>query len=124
MEREREVNVSPSEDRGYATVLACCALAAMVVVTALLMHVGSAVSVRHRAQSAADLAAVAAATGLDQGTESACARARILAERMRAELVSCSVYDWDVVITVSAPVLLSAFGARDARAVARAGPSE
>ncbi|MFC0450796.1 Rv3654c family TadE-like protein [Rhodococcus jostii] len=113
-----------SDDRGSATVLACCALAALVVVTAMLVHVGSAVSVRHRAQSAADLAALAAAVGLDRGTAAACTAAQEVAGRMRTELASCEVDDWDVEVTVTAPVLLSPLGVRDARAVARAGPAE
>ncbi|TQC47964.1 pilus assembly protein TadE [Rhodococcus sp. WS4] len=113
-----------TDDRGAATVLACCALAALVVVTAMLVHVGSAVSVRHRAQSAADLAALAGAVGLDRGTAAACAAAQEVAGRMRTELVSCEVDDLDVEVTVTAPVLLSSLGVRDARAVARAGPAE
>ncbi|MGW5152283.1 Rv3654c family TadE-like protein [Rhodococcus koreensis] len=113
-----------SDDRGAATVLACCALGALVVVTAMLVHVGSAVAVRHRAQSAADLAALAAAVGLDRGTDAACGAAREVAGRMRTEVVSCEVDDWDVEVAVTAPVLVSVPGVRDARAVARAGPAE
>jgi secretion/DNA translocation related TadE-like protein len=113
-----------SDDRGAATVLACCALAALVVVTAMLVHIGSAVSVRHRAQSAADLAALAAAVGLDRGTAAACAAAQEVAGRMHTRLVSCTVENWDVEVTVTAPVLPSSLGVRDARAVARAGPAE
>lgn len=113
-----------SDDRGAATVLACCALAALVVVTAMLVHVSSAVAVRHRAQSAADLAALAAAVGLDRGTDAACDAAREVAGRMRTEVVSCEVDDWDVEVAVTAPVILSVPGVRDARAVARAGPAE
>jgi len=113
-----------TDDRGSVTVTACCALAALMVVTAMLVHVGSAVSVRHRAQSAADLAALAAAVGLDRGTEAACAAAREVAGRMRTEVVSCEIDDWDVEVAVTAPVLLSSLGVRDARAVARAGPAE
>ncbi|MFC9838937.1 Rv3654c family TadE-like protein [Rhodococcus sp. NPDC127530] len=113
-----------TEERGSVTVTACCALAALVVVTAMLVHVGSAVSVRHRAQSAADLAALAAAVALDRGTEAGCAAAREVAGRMRTEVVSCEVDDWDVEVVVTAPVILSSLGVRDARAVARAGPAE
>ncbi|AOW95102.1 pilus assembly protein TadE [Rhodococcus sp. WMMA185] len=111
-------------DRGSATVLACFGLAALVVVTVMLMHVGSAVSVRHRAQSAADLAALSAAVGLDRGTRAACAAADEVIERMRTAMVSCEVDGWDVEVAVAAPVLLSSFGFREAKAVARAGPAE
>ncbi|MDV7242775.1 MULTISPECIES: Rv3654c family TadE-like protein [Rhodococcus] len=112
------------DECGSATVLACFGLAALVVITATLLHLGSAVSVRHRAQSAADLGALAAGVGLARGSESACAVARAVAERMHAEVVDCTVDDWDVVVTVTAPMLLSSLGIRDARAVARAGPAE
>ncbi|MCQ4121689.1 Rv3654c family TadE-like protein [Rhodococcus tibetensis] len=118
------MSAQPGGERGSATVLACFALAALVVITATLLHVGSAVSVRHRAQSAADLAALAAGVGLDRGGESACAAARVVAQRMHVEMIDCKVEAWDVEVTVNAPVLLSSLGIRDARAVARAGPAE
>jgi hypothetical protein len=38
--------------------------------------------------------------------------------------VSCEVDDWDVEVAVTAHVILSVPGVRDARAVARAGPAE
>ncbi len=104
--------------------LACCALAALVAITAMLMQVGTVVSVRHRAQSAADLAALAAAIGLDHGTDAACAAAHEVAERMRTAVMSCEVEGWDVEVAVTVPVPLSSLGVRDARAVARAGPAE
>ncbi|MEV0947382.1 Rv3654c family TadE-like protein [Rhodococcus sp. NPDC049939] len=113
-----------TDDRGAATVLACFALTALVAITAMLMHVGSVVSVRHRAQSAADLAALAAAVGLDRGTGAACDDAHEVAERMRTAMVSCEVDGWDVEVIVSLSVPLSSLGLRDAKAVARAGPAE
>lgn len=99
----------------------------MVVLVALavaLLHVGSAVAARHRAQAAADLAALAVAAALHRGAESSCGAAESIVSRMRAEMASCTVDGWDAVVTVTAPVFLTAVGVRDARAVARAGPAE
>lgn len=111
-------------DDGSATVVGCCAVGVLVVITAALLHIGSAVSARHRAQSAADLSALAAAGSLDGGVEEACTAATELAVRMHSAVESCVVEGWDVVVTVRVPVMLSTLGVRDARAAARAGPSE
>ncbi|QEX09139.1 flp pilus-assembly TadE/G-like family protein [Rhodococcus erythropolis] len=107
------------DDEGVATVLACCVLAAIVMVTGGMLHVGSAVVARHTAQSAADLSALGGAGALDGGEASACAKS---AERMRTVLAECEVQGWDVVVEIRAPVLLSGFGIGDAQAYARAGP--
>jgi hypothetical protein len=50
---------------------------------------GTAITTRHRAITAADLAALAAVGPADQGPDAACVRARSVAERMAAWLVSC-----------------------------------
>lgn len=111
-------------DEGAATLAGCCAVGVVVVITAALLHIGSAVSARHRAQSAADLSALAAAASVDAGVDAACTAATTLAARMHTTVDSCEVDGWDVVVTVSLPVTLSAWGVRDARAAARAGPAE
>ena len=110
------------DDEGVAKVLACCVLAAIVMVTVGMLHVGSAVVARHTAQSAADLSALGGAGALDGGEASACAKSAAIAERMRAVLAECEVQGWDVVVEIRAPVLLSGFGIGDAQAYARAGP--
>jgi len=110
------------DESGGATVFACFALTGLVAVTAVLVQVGGAVAARHRAQGAADLAALAAAQALTGGDESACAAATSLARRMQAEVSECTVDGWDVVVStaVAGPMLVSG----PARAVARAGPVE
>ncbi len=112
------------DDEGVATVLACCVLAAIVMVTGGMLHVGSAVVARHTAQSAADLSALGGAGALDGGDESACEMSAVIAERMRTVLAECEVQGgWDVLVEIRAPVLLSGFGiGGDAQAYARAGP--
>jgi secretion/DNA translocation related TadE-like protein len=111
-------------ERGAATVLGSFAILALLAVVLMLVHVGSVVGARHSAQSAADLAALAAAGALERGNGSACAAADRIAARMRARVRECEVAQWDVVVAVSVPVALGAFGRREARAVARAGPAE
>jgi secretion/DNA translocation related TadE-like protein len=93
-------------------------VAVLLCVTAAGAYVGSAVVARHRAQAAADLAALAAAARMPSGVEAACARAVAVAREMRVNGVHCEADDLDVVVTVRVAVVLA--GA--ARAAARAGP--
>ncbi|KKC02305.1 helicase [Mycobacterium nebraskense] len=91
-------------------------VAVLLCVTGAGAYLGSVVVARHRAQAAADLAALAAAARLPAGAEAACARATAVAREMRTD-ASCAVDDLDVVVTVQVAV----FGGA-ARAAARAGP--
>ena len=120
MNRERSL----AADHGAATVLASFALLGLLAVVLLLVQVGTAVSARHAAQSAADLAALAAAGALDRGTDSACAAAETIAARTRARVSECEVREWDVVVTVTARTALPSFGGKEVRAIARAGPAD
>jgi len=88
------------------------------------VYVGSAVIARHRAQAAADLAAVAAAVHLANGTGAACSQASTLARAMSAAVAQCVVEDLDVVVTVETSLPLQLIGVGPARATARAGPVE
>ncbi len=87
-------------------------------VTGAGAYLGSVVVARHRAQAAADLAALAAAADLPSGARAACARAIAVAREMRVDDSRCEVDDLDVVVTVRVMVVFA--GA--ARAAARAGP--
>jgi secretion/DNA translocation related TadE-like protein len=93
-------------------------VAVLLCATGAGAYVGSAVVARHRAQTAADLAALAAAARLASGAEAACARASAVARAMRVDDVGCRVDDLDVVVTVRVAV---PFGGV-AQAGARAGP--
>jgi secretion/DNA translocation related TadE-like protein len=89
----------------------------MVVLLAFTVggfHIGSAVVARHRAQAAADLAALAAAARVPDGVDAACARATGIAQAMNVAVADCTVDDLDVVITIRAG---------KAQAAARAGPA-
>lgn len=99
-------------------------VAVLVTITAGAVYVGVAVAARHRAQSAADLGALAAAQRLVSGPDAACTWARAVVAAMSAETVSCETADLDIVVVVDIPVYLGRFGMGTARAMARAGPGE
>ncbi|MGA4786955.1 Rv3654c family TadE-like protein [Nocardia sp. AB354] len=107
---------------GGATVTACLALTALLLVTVVIVQFAAVVCARHRAQSAADSAALAAAGALDSGAEAACDRADSVVRHMRMRVRTCSVRDWDVTVTVDGSVTLALLGKRSVVAVARAGP--
>jgi secretion/DNA translocation related TadE-like protein len=92
----------------------------LLAVTIGGLYLGSAVIARHRAQAAADLASLAAAGRLADGTDAACAHASGVARAMQTAVTRCEVDELDVVVTVEAPVALGVWG--PARAAARAGP--
>jgi secretion/DNA translocation related TadE-like protein len=93
----------------------------LLTVTGGVAYLGAAVIARHRAQAAADLAALAAAARVPAGAAAACTQAETVAHAMRAGTAGCVVDALDVVITVE----LSTAGDRwgSARAAARAGPA-
>jgi secretion/DNA translocation related TadE-like protein len=110
------------DERGSASILGCFIMAALIVITATVLHVGSVVVVRHRLQAAADLAALAVASSLDRGATDACVIAQTVAVRMGVGVRSCRIHGWDAVVETHAPVS-PLFGDREASAIARAGPA-
>ncbi|MGZ4564451.1 MAG: Rv3654c family TadE-like protein [Mycobacterium sp.] len=92
-------------------------VAVLLCVTGAGAYLGSVVVARHRAQAAADLAALAAAARLPSGADAACARATAVARAMRTDDASCAVDDLDVVVPGRVAVFAGA-----ASAAARAGP--
>lgn len=111
-----------SDEGGAASITAVAALAVLIAVTAGLAHVGSAVVARHRAQAAADLAALAAATSIATGAESACGQAILVARAMDTSLTDCAVDGLEVVVHVDAVLGLGGWRFGPAHAAARAGP--
>jgi secretion/DNA translocation related TadE-like protein len=105
-----------------ATVAAVGALAGLVVVTAVAVSLGAAVSTRHRLEAAADLAALAAAAHAVNGDDTACGAARRVTEGMSVRLSGCRFAGWDVAVEVSAGTSLPFIAPVTARAEARAGP--
>jgi secretion/DNA translocation related TadE-like protein len=111
-----------SDDRGSATVFAALASLAILFVLMAGVDLGSAALARHRAEAAADLAALAAAGHSIDGADAACGLARGLVERMQATLDHCALDDWDAVVQVRVHRSWSLLTAGDAVGGARAGP--
>ncbi|MDT5013288.1 MAG: hypothetical protein QOH57_4905 [Mycobacterium sp.] len=97
-------------------------IAVLVAITLGAVHVGSAVIARHRAQAAADMAALAGATVMPDGPAAACAKAAAVARAMGVEQASCETDGLDVAVTIDAQLALPAWGLGPAHAIARAGP--
>lgn len=112
------------DDDGYATVAAAGAICAIAAILIAVVYVGAAVVARHRAQSAADLTALAAAIEHVSGTDDPCAAARSVAtaQRPQVAVADCRISGTDVVVGTRIEVRLGPFGIRTAEAIARAGP--
>ncbi|MET0456072.1 MAG: Rv3654c family TadE-like protein [Mycobacterium sp.] len=111
-------------ERGSASIVAAAMLTVLVMMTAVGAAVGSALVARHRAQAAADLAALAAAGSVAAGRQTACDSASSVAEAMKATVAECTLEDLDVVVAVDVPISLGRWGIQVARGAARAGPAE
>ena len=102
--------------------LAAAIIGVLFALTVAGLGCGSAVIARHRAQAAADLAALAGALAVPAGTNSACAQAQSLARAMHAAHVDCVTEDLDVIVTVDMALAFGSWAVGPARAAARAGP--
>jgi secretion/DNA translocation related TadE-like protein len=122
--RRRQWPRSSRAERGSASLVAVAMMAVLIAVTVGGLYLGAAVIARHRAQAAADLASLAAAGRLADGTDAACAQASRVAHAMRTTVTRCVVDELDVVVTVEARVALDRIGTGPARAAARAGPAD
>ncbi|MGW2567628.1 Rv3654c family TadE-like protein [Streptomyces sp. NPDC001537] len=105
-------------DRGSATVWSLGAITVLCVVFGVVLALGQAVVVRHRAAGGADLAALAAADHWADGTAAACARADRVARAQGIRLVRCVI-----VGEVSDVTAASGRGPFAAEVRARAGPA-
>lgn len=100
-------------------------MAALASAAVAFAATAQAVSARHRAQAAADLAALAGAQALIDGLglEQACAEARRVAGAMEADLLECAAAPAAGLRAACAvPVRLVVLGPRQAQASAEAGP--
>jgi secretion/DNA translocation related TadE-like protein len=109
-------------DRGSVTVWAAAFAGLIWFSGSGALLYGGAVTGRHRAETAADLAALAAAVHAPDGPASACAEAASVAAANGGSLRACRVVGDDVEVAVSRPVRLGGLGVRTAVARARAGP--
>ncbi|MEN4447334.1 Rv3654c family TadE-like protein [Mycobacterium sp. SMC-18] len=110
------------DERGSATVFAVALIVVLIGLMTGAAAVGAAVIGRHRAQSAADLAALAAAGALVAGPSQSCGRAVAVAEAMGSRVGNCAVQRLDVVVDVEVPVRFGRWHLGDAHGRARAGP--
>lgn len=112
------------DERGFATILGAFAVAALVAVAIAVIYLGASVVARHRAQSAADLSALAAASDRVYGRPDPCGTARRIAaaQGFAVRVERCAASEGDIVVSVAVPVELGPFGDRAAMASARAGP--
>ncbi|MEV6053331.1 Rv3654c family TadE-like protein [Streptomyces sp. NPDC052107] len=106
-------------DRGSATVWSLGAMAVLCAVFGVVLALGQAVVVRHRAAGGADLAALTAAAHWEEGGAAACARAGRVAAAQGVRLVRCAVVGETSDVTAA-----SGRGPFAAKARARAGPVE
>ncbi|SDL80881.1 helicase/secretion neighborhood TadE-like protein [Glycomyces sambucus] len=113
---------APADEKGSATVLAAGVAAALVATAVAFTAIGQAGAARHRAQGAADAAALAGAARVLLGEGEACAAAQEMVDRTATEFVRCEVDGLEVTVYVNeTPTgLPQALG--PARAVSRAGP--
>ena len=111
------------DDRGAATLWVLSAGLITVLIGLTVAAAGAAIVARHRAQAAADLAALAAAAMAVEGESAACGLAAHIADANGARLTNCQVEGWDVEVTAEViPAGVAAF-AGHASASARAGPA-
>jgi secretion/DNA translocation related TadE-like protein len=112
-------------DRGSATIWVAIACLVTWSVAIVALSVGGVVAARHRAASAADLAALAGAQTLAAGGGDPCVAAQRVASAARARVVSCDVAidgSLRVVVEAALPWLLARWPhLPPARARARAG---
>jgi secretion/DNA translocation related TadE-like protein len=115
--------VTARDDEGSATVLAAAAVGVLVLLLGLGLQLGAAVLARHRAEAAADLAALAAARELVMGLDVACARGGEIAAAQGARMVSCTASGWSVTFVVVVSCRCVPSVSSDAVGRARAGPA-
>ena len=118
--RPRSAPITGATDSGVATVWAASAVAVLTVVLVACLHLGAALLARHRAESAADLAALAAAREAVRGEAPACLRAAQIATATGGEVVRCRLVGWTalVEVRVSGPFALPGLTTASGRAAA------
>lgn len=109
-------------ERGSAALWTVITGLAFMLVAATLALAGTVTVARHRAQAAADLAALAGALDAWDGQAAACDRAADVSVRNGASLVACRLDGLDAIVTVEVAIGSALQGV--VRASARAGPVE
>ena len=110
-------------ERGSGTLLAIGVGAVLIVGGLVGTALATVIAATHRADAAADLAALSAARLLVEGEEEACAKARAVAKANAAELETCQTANLTVEIVVRARTGRLLGTSITVRGRARAGPS-
>jgi secretion/DNA translocation related TadE-like protein len=117
-------DVEQAADRGSGTLLMLAPVTVGLLLAAALGGYGQAVLARHRAEAAADLAALAAAALWDAGQPGACPAALRVAGANGGRLLACrAAADGTVRVTVAVPIGGPAAAWGPAQVSARAGPA-
>ncbi|MEU9887280.1 Rv3654c family TadE-like protein [Sphaerisporangium sp. NPDC051011] len=109
-------------DRGSATVWVVGAMALVWLLAGVLLMAGVTRVGRHRAQSAADLSALAGASQALAAPARACRLARDIAHANGATVSRCAVDAGVVDVSVVVPLTIPWAGRRSIVATSRAGP--
>lgn len=111
-----------SDDRGGVTVFTCVAVMVLLLVTGLAVRLGAAALARQRAETGADLAALAGAAQLLRGSSAACAAADRVAASNGVRVTNCAVDGLDLLVEVTAEMAGGGLLGGAALGQARAGP--
>ena len=113
---------SGRDEKGVATVMAIGLMGVVLVVTVVAVAIATLVGARHRAETAADLGALAGAVAIRDGSDACGAAARVAAAN-DGLLASCVLADRTVEITVSVTTGQLLGRRWKLTGVARAGPA-
>jgi secretion/DNA translocation related TadE-like protein len=111
-------------DRGLGTVFVLAIMAILLTVLGGTLALGQTLIARHRAASAADLAALAGVDRALEGSATACAAAAAIAAEHNTELIGCDVDGHVVAVTAAVPLPAGLRAVGPATARARAGPAD
>jgi secretion/DNA translocation related TadE-like protein len=124
MTEGRRPDEAVARDAGSASIWVLALAVAVLAIGGAAIVVVAAISARHRAESAADLAALAGAAAARDGSDG-CRAAAVVAVANRATLAGCQVaVDGSITVIVALPLpqAVRRWSTADAvRAVARAG---
>ena len=112
------------DERGSATVVILAVIAVVLMLTVSGLMLASAVVASHRARSAADLAALAAAGVLTRGEPlvAACRSAAHVAAANHGRLQSCAAVGTEVRLSIAVRAGVHGLGVATARSRAGPGP--
>ena len=111
------------DERGVAAIWGVVLVTLLGLLTSVVVGMAGVTGARHRAEAAADLAALAGAVAARDGSD-ACGAAGAIAQANRGELVSCSVSDQEVLVSVSVSTGRIWGKTWQQVGVARAGPAD